>query len=149
MKKLILLLSCVFLAACTNSDLKKKALAAAESQYAMTLEKELEGLTMPGRLRENYLSYLQKTSSFAVHEVKIIEQNAVVSVQQEAVAIENRKTLAQIASRVETSKAGQFNMGNAINLIEQQAGQVKGKKETLYFFKFHKAGSDWVLDEAP
>ncbi len=149
MKNLILVLICLFLGACTNSDLKKKSLAEAESQYNQTLEKELEGITMPGRLRDNYLAFLKTTSKFKIAEVQVNEGTAVISVEQEAVAIENRKTLAQIASRVESSKAGQFNMGNAINLIEQQPGQVKGKKETLYFFKFHKAGSDWILDAAP
>lgn len=148
MKNLILVLICLFLGACTNSDLKKKSLAQAETQYLQTLEKELEGITMPGRLRENYIAYLKSTSKFEVSDVKLIEANAVVSVQQEAVAIENRKTLAQIAAKMEPSKAGQFNMGNAINLIEQQPGQVKGKEKTLYFFKFHKSGSDWVLDVA-
>lgn len=149
MRNVILVLVCLFLAACTNSDLKKKSLEQAEVQYKINLEKEIEGLSMPGKLRENYLAYLKSTSTFKVAEVQKNQGTAVVSVQQEAIAVENRKTLAQIAARLDASKAGQFNMGNAINLIEQQPGQPKGKKVTLYFFKFHRNGSDWVLDEAP
>jgi hypothetical protein len=148
MKKLILPLLCLFFVSCTRHELKDLGLKEAQNQYDETLNKEIEGMSFPGVLRDNYLAFLKKTADFEVEDVKMSDpDHATVSVRVEAVAMENRKTLAQIASTLDPGKAKGFNMGNAVNLIEQQPGQVKGKKESLYFLKYHKEGSGWALDK--
>ncbi len=145
MKKLFLLSLTLFFVGCTQADLKDEALKAADAEYNQVLAKEIVDMPMPGRLRDNYLSFLRATSKMEVVDIKKSDDDhATVSVRQEAVPLENRKTLASIASTLEPQKAGNFNMGNAINLIEQQPGQIKGKRETLYFYKFHKSAGKWV-----
>lgn len=148
MKKLFLVSFCLFLGACTKSELKKKALQEAKNQYEQTLEDEVKDVSMPGVLHENYLSYLKNTAAYDVVDLKMPDDShATVSVTVEAVAAANRHTLAKIAAGLKDSQAGTFNMGDAINLIEQQPGQVRGKTASLYILKYHKSGGNWILDK--
>lgn len=140
---------CVFsMVSCTSRELKQRAEADAKTMYVETLEKEIEGVVMPGRLRDNYISFLKATAKFEAESPKMAsDTQATVVVQVEAVAKENRKTLAEIASSVEENKAIKFNMGNAINLIEQQPGQVRGKIVYLYSLRYRKEGPRWILEK--
>lgn len=155
MKKIILTTVSLFLAlglsACTSqSALKSAALKGAKSEFHTTLVKEMEGQLGPSTgTGNNFLTYIENHSEFEVNDIKMEgENNAVVRVQVETVPKKNRTTLIKIAGNLDPVKTPNFNMGNAINLIEQQPGQVKGKEINFLVLKFHKSGESWVF-EAP
>jgi hypothetical protein len=158
MKKIILttvslLLAIGFscLSACTSqSALKSEALKDAKIEFHAALIKEMEGqLTPSSGTGNNFLTYTENHSDFEVNDIKMEgENNAIVRVQLETIPKKNRTTLIKIAGNLDPVKTPNFNMGNAINLIEQQPGQVKGKEIQILILKFHKSGESWIY-EAP
>lgn len=151
MKKFIricfILIAPLFLLKCTSqSELKNKALAEAKKQFHETLLKEIDGQLPQGTaLANNYIGYMEDHTKYDVSDIKMNGENdAVVHVQIEMVPPENRKTLVKIAAGLSEEQKGYFNMGNAINLIEQQKGQVRGKQVNLLSLKFRKVGDRWA-----
>ena len=137
------------LSACTSqSELKSEALKTAKSEFHGTLVKEMEGqLTPSSGTGNNFLTYIENHTDFEVSDIKMDgETSAVVRVQLETVPKKNRTTLIKIAGNLDPSKTPNFNMGNAVNLIEQQPGQLKGKEISFIIMKFHKAGNRWAYD---
>lgn len=151
MKNIILVLLVVLgnlaLTSCTlESAAKKAAIQAAKDQNREGLRKEMEDVLDPKTvLGSTYLNYLDRHTECTVSEITMEGENAAVAkVQIESIAFENRRALANIAARTPPDHIGNFNMGNALNLIEQQPGMVKGKKISFVTLRLKKTGDTWT-----
>ncbi|QDK36977.1 hypothetical protein [Bdellovibrio sp. NC01] len=150
---LFAVLSVLVLSSCTSneSQVKKLALADAETQFNELIQKEAdEYITQSEFLKNAYVSYMKKNSEFEIDEVTIQNENlAVAAVKVTTYPPVQRKLMVKIAGTVNPSRERQFNFGNAIQLIREQTGQtVTSEKIPAGVFKYHKnSKGDWLLEK--
>lgn len=141
----------IVLTSCTSNEgaVKKRALEAAENQFAENLSKEADdGLTQSKWIHDGYIEFMKKYSEFEVEDVKLPTENrAVATVIIVTYPKAARTTLVKIAGRVPESEARRFNFANALQLIGQQTGtSSEPVKQPFAVFGFHKDSSgEWRL----
>lgn len=148
---ILILISSVFLNACTSNEkiVKRLALAEAESQFVVKAQKDAnEFITQSDWLRDEYVQFIKQNSEFQVESVQMEGTSlAVAAVSVKTYPTTQRLTLAKIAGSVEASKVRLFNFGNALQLMAKQTGGSAGmEKQSAGVFKFQKkASGDWQL----
>lgn len=151
LKFIFLGLFCLGITACTSEEglLKKQATAIGEAklQEAVRLEAD-EMLKGSALLHEGYLQYMRQHAEVVVEEVQMLEGNvAVVTVTMKAPSLKMRRTLMEIAAKVEASKSRRFNFPEAVKRISQQTGEnPEGIIQPLGVYRFRKVGDKWVTE---
>ncbi len=91
------------------------------------IQKEAEeSLGQSEWLRRAYKEFIENKSEVEVDEVKFQgEKLATAAVNVNTYSLKMRKTLLDIASRVDSTKTSRFNFGGAASLINKQTGETK------------------------
>ena len=130
--------------------MKDQAIAQAQSQYEELITKEANDIiTQSAWLRGNYVDFVKKRTEYKVQNIlKQGENSALVSVVIISMTTPQRKTLADIASRVIADKERNFNFSNALQLIAKQTGSSATSDEMgITTVKMRKSGGSWVAEK--
>lgn len=154
MKSIILGLTsilCLSLTACTSQEagLKKQAQKLGEQKFAEVIQKEAEeSLSQSDWLRQEYIQFIHRHSEVEIEEVQLQGENlGVVSLTVTTYPEKVRRTLLEIASKVDPSRSRRFNFSEAVSLIRRQTGQaLEPDKQPLGVYKFKKAEKSWIAE---
>lgn len=144
-----LILSFIFLSACTSSEIKQLAIQHAETAYENDLKKEIEGVLDPQHpLYGTFLHYMVTSAEYEVEDLtKSQDDLQMAQVVVRTTPQKNRKVLAEIAAKRRLEhEAKSFNLGTALTLIQQQPGQPQGLEEKRFFLRFTKSGQGWKIE---
>lgn len=148
----ILLIASVsaFLAvSCTQKAEKEMAIEAAKKQLEADVTLDAEAyMKAKHPLFKTYIFYLVSSAEFEVEDITDVDaETKMIQVKVLATPKKNRLVLADIAAKQdEEYKAKRFNLGSAINLIEQQPGMVSGQEESRQMVRLRRDGSSWKAE---
>lgn len=135
----------LFLFACTQeSKVRNAASEEAEKQMNETLQAEADkGIQGHDILKKNYVHILAERTEISVDNVEIEGDDAKAKVRIKKIPPRVRLALMEIINRLSSAQEGNFNVGNAIQLIDQQL-QIAPDDRTDegVELKLHKDG-DW------
>lgn len=147
-----LLCFCGFaLIACTSQEgvLKKQAKELGEQKMKAAFRLEADELLKQSvLLHDGYIDFMNQTSEVKVEEVRVLNENlATVTVTMTTIPLKVRRTLLEIAAKVEPAKSRRFNFSEAVSLIRKQMGDVEEKDvQPLGIYHFRKSQNNWVTE---
>lgn len=98
-------------------------------------------------LRNGYIEFMRHQSEVSVDEVRIFNEHlATATVTMKAPPLKLRRTLLEIAGKVEPSKSRRFNFSEAVGLIRKQTGISDQEVQPLGVYHFRKAQDKWVIE---
>lgn len=134
------------LSACTNK-LNDKALEDAKQLFMSDMAAQTQSaLPANHELYGDYQAFVGKKVELEALETDETEASARVKVQITTPPLKTLVVLAEIAGKQFGSKASKFNMGNALQLIQQQEGMSSGKEQVSMVLLYKKSGNAYVFD---
>lgn len=134
---------------CTSQEeaLKKTAVKYGEVKWLEALKTEAdEHIKQSDVLHDGYVKFIQNGSEVQAAKVDMLsEDSAVVTMAVNTYSAKMRRTLLEIAAKVDASKSRRFNFSEAVKLVEKEGGESAGKEtQPLGIYRFHKKDSSWV-----
>lgn len=141
---------CMFTVGCTSQEgvLKKQAKSMGEKKMMAAIRMEADEMLKGSEvLHGGYIDFMRMSSEVNVAEVKIHnEQTATVTVTMTSLPIDVRRTVLEIAAKVDGSKSRRFNFREAANLVRKQNGGAEAEVQPLGVYSFRKEQDKWVQE---
>lgn len=134
---------------CTSQEeaLKKSAIKYGEVKWLEALKSEAdEHIKQSDVLHDGYIKFIQNGSEVQAAKVDMLgEDSAAVTMTINTYSAKMRRTLLEIAAKVDPSKSRRFNFNEAVKLVEKEGGESSGKEtQPLGVYRFRKKDSAWV-----
>lgn len=135
---------------CTSQEaaLTKQAESIGEQKMMEAIRVEAdEMLKNSAFLHNGYIEFMRHQAKVNVEDVKIInERLATATVTMMAPPVKLRRTLLEIAGKVDPSKSRRFNFSEAVNLIRKQTGISDREVQPLGVYQFRKNQDQWMAE---
>lgn len=154
MKSLILWMLCftsLGLVSCTSSEsgLRKSAIKYGEVKWLEALQTEAnEHIKHSAVLYDGYIKFIQGSSEVQVAKLEMLnEDSAMVTMTINTYSVKMRRTLLEIAAKVDVSKSRRFNYSEAVKLVGKEGGEGISKvTQPLGVYRFRKIDSSWKVN---
>lgn len=147
---LIYLVISLLLVSCTSKapSYEDEALKLGQQRFESMVREEADKyIKNSNNLREAYVAFVLNRSTLSVVKNKASTDLSVTAdVMVEGYSPAIRQVLAEIAGTVPSQKAGQFNFGEALEVMGKQLGvKIKPQSYSLKTYKFNKTSAgNWV-----